>query len=188
MSVAFFSSYVALWVLMILQSLILLTLLRMVHELRSSGAGGRSAFEGKPAPELTATALDGTRVGSDQFLGRLTALLFVSTTCPSCTTTLQELRGLYLKSHGNVIVVCKANRQDTLRLVQTFKLEGLRVIADEDDHIGQLYGITSVPTAVLINGNGRIQSYGHPLREELEQAFQAASPAEAGAQENRKVG
>jgi peroxiredoxin len=188
MSVAFFSSYAALWVLMILQSLILLALLRMVHELRSSGAGGRSAFEGKPAPEFTATALDGTRAGSDQFLGRLTALLFVSTTCPSCTTTLQELRGLYLKSGGNVVVVCRSNRQDSLRLVQAYKLEGLPVIADEDDHIGRLYGITSVPTAVLINGSGRIQSIGYPLRQELEHAFQAASPTETGAQEERKAG
>jgi peroxiredoxin len=189
MSLSFFSSYAALWLVVILQSLVLLALVRMVHELRGNAAtfnvGGQNAASLEPAPPFTATALDGTRVSSDDFPGRLTALLFVSPICTSCTTTLHELRALHFKALGNVVVVCRASRYDSLRLAQAHKLDGLPVIADEDDGLSRLYRVNTVPTAVLINGSGKVQSYGYPLREELEKAFETAS---AAAQEERKAG
>ncbi|HEX6864592.1 MAG TPA: redoxin domain-containing protein [Thermoanaerobaculia bacterium] len=189
MSLPFLSSYVALWVLVILQGLVLLALVRMVHELRNNAAsfnvGGQSTAALKPAPPFQATALDGTRVTSEDFPGRLTALLFVSPTCTSCTTTLHEMRALHFKAQGNVVVICRASRYDSMRLAQAHKLDGLPVIADEDDSLSRLYRVTTVPMAVLINGSGKIQSYGYPLREEMEQAFEAAP---AAVEEERKAG
>lgn len=189
MSLPFVSSYVALWALVILQGLVLLALVRMVHELRNNAAsfnvGGQSTAALEPAPPFQAMALDGTRVTSEDFPGRLTALLFVSPTCPSCTTTLHEMRALHFKAQGNVVVICRASRYDSMRLAQAHKLDGLPVIADEDDSLSRLYRITTVPVAVLINGSGKVQSYGYPLREEMEQAFEAAPVA---AEEERKAG
>lgn len=53
------------------------------------------------------------------------------------------------------------------------------VIADEDDHVSRLYGISIVPTAVLINANNRIKSYGQPEREELKKVLNGSLDEEA---------
>ena len=176
MSTFFTVSYVVLWVFVIGQSLILVGLVRMVYQLQQSGVGNESAsaMAGKEAPPFDAIDLAGRPVHSTSFAGHLTALLFVSTTCPACVTTLAETNALRNKTNGNVVVICKAGHDDCRRFAQAHHLD-LPVIADEDDQISKLYDVSSVPTAVLINAHGRIQSYGYPMREEMEQAFEQES-------------
>lgn len=182
MPTAFDISYAALWILVILQSVILLGLVRMVSQLQQSGATSNStATSGEEAPQFSAVDLSGKTINNADFAGRLTALLFVSSRCPSCMTTLAELNALAYKSMGNMIVICRTGREDAEMLAETYKLN-VPVIADEDDRISQLFGITSVPTAVLINARNRIQSVGYPLREELEQAFEVEKPPEVAVQ------
>jgi len=181
MSTPFYISYVALWILVIFQSLILLGLVRMVYQLQQNGAtvgssdGGMTS--GQEAPRFSTVDLSGAPINSTSFAGRLTALLFVSPTCPSCTTTLHEMNALRHKANGNVIVICRAARDDCARLAEAHQLS-MPVVADEDDQISRLFGISSVPAAILINANNRIQSYGYPLREELEEVFAKAPAAE----------
>ncbi len=179
MSTPFYISYVALWILVIFQSLVLLGLVRMVYQLQQRGAaGGSSAGDitsGQEAPSFSSVDLSGVPINSTSFAGRLTALLFVSPTCPSCTTTLHELNALRHKAHGNVIVICRAAQDDCMRLAEVHQLN-MPVVADEDDQISRLYGIAAVPTAVLINAHNQIQSYGQPVREELAEVF-ATAPA-----------
>lgn len=168
MSNPFYISYVALWMLVILQSLILLGLVRMVSQLQQSSSatdrGGMSA--GEEAPQFDAVSLSGMPIHSRDFVGRLTALLFVSTTCPACTGILQDMEPVSYKTNGNVIVICKAGHEDCQYLAEFYKLN-VPVVADVDDRLCQLYKISSVPTAVLINANNRIQSYGQPLQEKV---------------------
>lgn len=176
MSAFFPISYVVLWVFVIAQSLILVGLVRIVYQLQQNGVGNGSADDmaGKEAPPFETVDLAGRVVQSTNFAGHLTALLFVSTTCSSCVTTLAETNALRNKTKGNVIVICKAGHDDCVRFAKAHSLD-LPVIADADDQISKLYDVSSVPTAVLINARGRIQSYGYPLREEMEQAFDQES-------------
>lgn len=175
LTIFFYVSYGALWILAISQSLILLGLVRIVYQLQRTGAAAGS-FEGKEAPEFSAKDLSGAAIGSTTFSGRLTGLLFVSTTCQSCIQTLQDdIEYLYHKAQGNVIVICQAGREDCAQLAEKYELT-VPMVADEDNHISLLYGITSVPTVVFVNAANRIQSYGHPKREELVEILESAAP------------
>jgi peroxiredoxin len=171
-SFPFYLSYAALWVLVVLHSLLLLGVVRLVYQ--SHRAGGAADSEevglksGQRAPDFSAVDLSGAPVDSVDYAGRMRALLFVSPNCPSCTATLYEMDALNHKTQGNVVVVCRAEHQDCARLAVTHKLR-VRTIVDEDERISRLFGVSSNPTAVLINERDRIQSYGHPMRgEELE--------------------
>lgn len=175
LTVFFYISYGALWIFVILQSLILLGLVQVVHQLRTAGATA-SSFEGKQAPEFTAKDLSGAAITSANFSGRLTGLLFVSANCQACLETLQDdLEYLYRKAQGNVIVICQAGRTDCAHLVEQYGL-AVPMVADEDNHISQMYGITAVPTVVFVNADNRILSYGHPKREELVEVLEKAAP------------
>lgn len=181
LTIFFYISYGALWILVILQSLILLGLVQVVHQLQKTGATAGS-FEGKEAPEFSARDLSGVAITSANFTGRLTGLLFISVSCQACLETLQnDIEYLYRKAQGNVIVICRAARKDCARLVEQYRLT-VPMVADEDNHISQLYGISSVPTAVFINADNRILSYGHPKPEELMEILEkAAQEAPQGA-------
>lgn len=175
LTISFYISYGALWILVILQSLILLGLVQVVHQLQKTSRTAGS-FEGKEAPEFSAMDLSGVAITQTNFTGRLTGLLFVSTSCQACLETLQDdLEYLYRKAQGNVIVICQAGRRDCANLVEQFGLT-VPVVADEDNHISQLYGISSVPTVVFVNADNRILSYGHPKREELVEVLERAAP------------
>ena len=183
MSNPFYISYAALWLLVVLQSLVLLGLVRIVYQLQQgsavTGLGPMNLESGQKAPLFNATDLSGTAVRSTDFAGRLTALLFVSPTCQSCTTTLAEMKALNHKVDGNVVVICRAKHEECVQLAERYELD-VPTIADEEEHLSQLFGISLVPTAILINSNNRIQSYGNPVRgEELEQMMKQQEAPEA---------
>lgn len=176
-SMPFYLSYAALWLLVILQSLILLGLVRIVYQLQRNGATA-GLSEGQEAPSFSAVSLSGTPINSANFAGRMTALLFVSPTCSSCAEALTDINYLrYKANQGNVIVICRSGREDCARLVEKYQLN-VPSVADEDDQISRLYSISSVPTAVIINENNRIKSYGQIKRDEkLDEVFPKAEEA-----------
>jgi len=184
MSLPFYLAFAVLWVLVILQGLILLGVVRIVYQLQqnpvtaSPGSSNGELQIGQEAPHFSAVDLDGTLIDTAHFAGRLTALLFVSPTCLSCTTTLAEMDALRWKAQGNVVVICRAGHDDCARIANRHKLT-VPMIADRDDQIGQRFHITGVPMAVLVDENNRIESVGHPMRGEDLQGM-VGNAAEAG--------
>ena len=58
-------------------------------------------------------------------------------------------------------------------LAQMFDLN-LTVVVDDDGKLTELFGVNGTPTAVMITPNGRVASYGHPMRgADLERLFPA---------------
>jgi peroxiredoxin len=183
MSVSVTLSHAALWILVILQGVVLLGLVRVVHQLQQGGAIASrptpraERLAGQRAPEFTAVDVSGKPVASGDFAGRLTALLFVSPKCSSCVVTLEELQALQSKADGNVVVVCQAGAEDCQRMVRDYDLT-VPVVADPDEELGKRYDITAPPTAVLISEGGHILQYGHPERgEDLEGLLRAPEAA-----------
>lgn len=165
MSTAFVLAFVALWGLVILNSLVLLGIVRIVHRLQQESIGTAQGWIGRKAPPFQVEDLSGAPVGTNSFDGRVRALLFVSPSCRSCVASLEELDLLRRKAEGNVIVICQATHAECARLAATSQLDG-HVVADEDKRIGKLFDVSALPTAVLISDDNRIQSYGEPLRED----------------------
>lgn len=173
MSDPFALSYVALWLLVGFQTLVLVGLVRTVYQLQSGGTAEGS--RGREAPAFQGTTLNGAAFDSNELAGRVRAVLFVSPDCASCTLTLLELRALQARADGNLIVVCHSGAGECGRLAAEQELT-VPVVADPDRRISGLYGVSSVPVAVLINADNRIEKVGQPEREKLEQVLDNGRP------------
>jgi len=174
-STPFYLSYAALWLLIIAHSLLLLGVVRLVYQLQQEGIHGPRPVPGREAPTFSSVDLAGVPIRSEDFAGRLRALLFISPSCPSCSTTVTELQALSYKAQGSVIVICRGGRDACQQLVASQDLN-VPVVADEDQRISQLFDISAVPMAIIIDEQNLIQSYGQPKRGEELQAMLAQAP------------
>lgn len=182
MSSGYYISHAALWALVVFQGLVLIGLVRAVYRLQSGAAAspaisGADEMRDRVAPSFDVVDVTGARISSQDFAGQLTALLFVSPQCPTCTVTLDELEALKVKARDSVLVICRAESDECVALAEAFRLS-IPVIPDPDLEISRLFRVVTVPTAILINEGGRIQSYGYPMsREELEAMITARQNA-----------
>jgi peroxiredoxin len=174
MSAPFVVSYVLLWLLVLFQGALVLGLLRLVaalrsHDVHSPPAGQEDALRGRPLPEFRVTDLSGDTIESSVLADRPSAaLLFVSTGCPSCGVTLEELDALKSKVDGNVLVVCRGTDAECGHLADSYELT-VPVTVDSDLRLSRLLQVPGVPTALLLE-DGVIKSYGQPMsREEVEE-------------------
>lgn len=168
MESAFLVSYAALWVLVVIQGVVLVGLVSIVGRLHDANAPEHARAPlpglepGTPVPTFRARDLDGRQVVTSDLTGSMNIVLFVSPSCSSCVTTLDEMVGLSHKARGNVLVVCQADKTKCAQLAQTYGL--VRTIPDPESELSQLFKVPVLPTAVLIDRSGRVQSYGQPSR------------------------
>jgi peroxiredoxin len=168
-------SYVALWVLVVLQALILLGLTRAFAEMRG-GRAEKPSMQGRPVPTFSAMDLAGNEVSTTSIAGRPVVLLFVSPTCASCRVTLAELRGIASDSTRDLIVVCAGGEDDCRMLATDYQLTR-PVVVDANGELKLQFGISGTPMAVRISATGTIESYGEPVRGEDLEALLATSRA-----------
>ncbi len=121
------------------------------------------------APLFSAVDMDGNVIDNESLTGRLTALLFVSTTCTSCAATLIEMQALKHRARDGVIVVCQADTAACAGLAESLGIQA-RIIADESHELSQLFEVNAVPFAVVLASGTHIKSRGYPLREQLQEA------------------
>lgn len=74
--------------LVVLHSIVILGLVRRVYDMQASLRPQQAAIQA--APEFAATDINGKPFSSRSLAGQARMLLFVSTTCRSCVTTLAE--------------------------------------------------------------------------------------------------
>jgi hypothetical protein len=78
--------------------------------------------------------------------------------------SLEELNGLSAKVGGSLAVVCLGEAGDCRRLRELYELdERIPVVVDTTREVSDALEVLGTPTAVLIGGNGRIRTYGHPM-------------------------
>lgn len=145
---------------MIVLALLHLTMRDQATAPNSSNQIGLKA--GEIAPDFEIAGIHGP-ITKDQFHGQTFALLFVSPSCPSCTATLYELDGLEAKTGGPIVVVCRAPAAECEELRSRHNAVTY-FVSDEADGLSKRYGIDVNPTAVIIDANGRIDTYGNPMR------------------------
>jgi hypothetical protein len=171
-------------VVVILDTVVLMGVVRMVVQLYravSPDADPAAPASRKPAPAFVARAIDGSLVDSANFVGHITALLFVSPTCASCMTTLDQLAVVKRRAAGNVVLVCDGDTSECRALADTYA--PVQVVHDADRRIRHLFDVTRFPIAVLIGVDGKIRSYGEPsagdLQDVIEQPDWASLPPDA---------
>jgi peroxiredoxin len=166
MTVPFYLSYVALWLIVAFQSLILLGLVRAHAAHRDDWADLPSLEDdltGQLVPDFSAIEIGGTPIDQTAVVGQRTALLFVSPRCRTCATTLDELRALQTKSEGRVIVICRASQEECQELVSMYGFDS-PVVVDADGAVSSRFGVNGTPVAVLVAKDGHIETHGSPMR------------------------
>jgi peroxiredoxin len=174
---AFYVSYGLLWALLLFQSVLLIGVTQKVYRLpgarpaESPELPSSGALSGQPMPSFAATDLSGRAIESHEFLGKATTIIFVSPSCSSCAVTLDELAVLSERVDGSVLVVCRSSPGRCRRIRELYGID-VPVVPDREFRISRLFGVTTVPTAVIVDDDGVVQRYGHPRRgDELVQIF-----------------
>jgi peroxiredoxin len=172
-------SYVALWLLVAVNSLVLLGVVQAVYRLRQASPGpvetiDESGMIGQRLPIFDVVTIDGRRIHSEQFEGHKTVLLFVAPGCAKCREALDD-RTLFT-SRGELIVICQGNKRECEQLSIQHSLR-VPVALDSERKVGALLRVPTTPTAVLVNQTGRITSFGYPHAEQAEpQELVAGAP------------
>jgi peroxiredoxin len=122
-------------------------------------AVGASLFKvGEPAPRFSLPDLRGRNINLEELLGEDTLLLFWDPLCPHCQAMLEDLKRWEEtppKGAPRLVYVSSGNVDETKSRHRELKSPTL---LDADFDIGPLFGTNSTPSAVLIDGEGRIAS------------------------------
>jgi peroxiredoxin/outer membrane lipoprotein-sorting protein len=133
---------------------------------------------GKPAPDFTLRDLAGDSIGLKQLRGQVVVLDFWATWCGPCRIDMPRIQALHddLKSEG--LRVFGVNGEDALIARAYLDQNGYTfpTLSDPGMSISRLYQVSAIPTAVVIDKEGKIGAYmqGSGTKERLLEAIEAA--------------
>lgn len=164
-------AYVALWLIVIVQTVVLLEMLRQIGILRrrvgpEPGAllTGGGLPRGTAAPAFAATDLQTEQVVTlEQFRGHRVLLVFLSGGCQACRTLAPDL-GLFAQEHAGEIAtlaVCSGSNDGCAGFAREYRLS-LPVLLDPEHRIAGAYEARVTPCATLIDAEGRVLIHGVP--------------------------
>lgn len=186
-------SNIVLWVLVIVLALVVLALARQVgilHE-RVAPAGALQPVEGPRVGELTEPMsfedLGGRplTVGGEREDGLATFVLFISPTCPVCKSLVPTAKSLARKEASRMRLVFASDgdrREQHLAYAKDLAIENYPYVLSQA--LGMTYQVGKLPFALLIGGDGTLQSKGLVnTREHLESLIEAMDSGIATLQE-----
>jgi peroxiredoxin len=139
---------------------------------------------GAPAPDFSLRSLDGSPLRLSDLRGQIVFVAFWATWCGPCQGELSGLQTVYAreKDHGFAVLAVNAEgqSQEQSRRVsaETRDDRGLTfpiVLDTPDGAVFQAYGLTSVPTGVLVDRDGTVREiiYGSVTRDSLTDTIDA---------------
>ena len=116
----------------------------------------------EPAPDFTLLDLTGQPVTLSSFQGNKAVLIdFWATWCGPCRAAMPDLQDLSDKFKDRGLQVVTIDQGETVAQVRYFmerKKYSLQVLLDHDGAVGGKYGVRGIPTSVLIDKKGIVQS------------------------------
>ena len=119
-----------------------------------------SALEGKTAPDFQVKDLNGEDLSLAKYKGQIVLLDFWATWCPPCIKEIPKLKKVYEKYKDQKFQIIGVSLDRTMPpLAAYLKDEELAWVHywDESREVRNQYGVTAIPTAFLIDGEGIIR-------------------------------
>ena len=166
------------------------------------GADGKALRRGDKSPPLALPELDGGTLDIAKLRDRLIVVDFWATWCGPCRQALPELAELARWAKANdlpveIVAVNTSEQSTTLEGRRTRvgafvkergnQLDGLRIVLDVDGKAAKAWGVSGLPTTVIVDADGRLVAVrtgfrpgeGERLKEELLDLFEGAEAAPA---------
>ena len=159
--------------------------------------GRRYGLLGKPM-EVKGKTLDGKDFNLESLKGKVVLVDFWATWCGPCIAEMPHVRELYEGYHGKGFEVVGISLDEKKEVLQAFlaeeKLPWVQLYSETEGNTGgripiaEYYGISSIPTAILIGTGRQRRVAGCPGRRTDEAARKAPRPAgsEAGSAQGRR--
>ena len=129
------------------------------------GLTDASRFVHEEAPGFSGRTLSGEAFELSSLRGKVVLIDFWATWCAPCVRAIPSIQKLSERygSEGLVVVGVNQDQAGMRDVVETFVAEHgvtFTQVMDTDGAIGEAYGVTGIPTTVLIDREGVVQSYG----------------------------
>jgi AhpC/TSA family len=175
---SFSATYLALWVIAVLQALVTLVILQQLGRVRELAEKGKIRLEhlpiGSTAPDFMAVdERSGVQIDSRRFDEQEAVLLFLAADCQTCQSLVASFGEVRLERFSTIVAFCRGDHQDCAELVAHLS-PLVKVVHDETGGTADRYGVSGYPTAVIVTKEGKIGAYTQPSdREDLITAISA---------------
>lgn len=158
----FYISYIAMWVLLLTEGLLLLLVYRhfgLATLGTIEGVQHDGLKIGERAFPIEGVTTQGEHIQWSPELSHSYLLAFVSPNCGPCERILPFITAL--NSNVEVILVVAGSRMLANKLKMRFRLSSLMIcLAEEEEHVYRDYRVRVTPFAFMIGGDGRIRAKG----------------------------
>jgi peroxiredoxin len=165
MTVAIIPALIVLWVIVLFEGLIILGLVRTLGEIRVAAENGRLPQRlpvGARAPRLEGTDVrTGLQVDTADLSGREQIILFLSDNCPYCLRLADGTRAVPAAPGQSRVAICHGTVTRTQTLAGVLASD-VALLADPDGAMFSAYGISSTPSAILVDDLGIVRGSGGP--------------------------
>lgn len=125
----------------------------------ATGCTGQSSGPGPLASDFTLPSLDGKNISLSDLKGQKVLLDFWATWCPPCRSEMPGMNDIVrdLKEKGVLLLNISTDQgmSAVKRFIKQNGFANLTVLHDDQGIAGE-YGVTAIPTKVLIDEDGRI--------------------------------
>ncbi len=139
----------------------------------SSGAGA-AVTPSAGAPDFTLPSLDGPNLRLQEQRGRVVMINFWATWCGPCRVEMPHLSKLYEKYRGSGFTVLAVNiDEDPHKAASLAKQLGMRfpVLLDTEKKVSRLYDLSTMPSTVLVDRDGRVRFVHRGYRDGYEDTY-----------------
>jgi len=127
------------------------------------------------APDFTLPSLDGPNLRLQEQRGQVVMINFWATWCGPCRVEMPHLARLYEKYRGSGFTVLAVNiDEDPHKAAYLAKQVGMRfpVLLDTDKKVSRLYDLSTMPSTVLVDRDGRVRYIHRGYRDGYEQTYE----------------
>jgi thiol-disulfide isomerase/thioredoxin len=126
------------------------------------------------APDFTLPSLGGPNLRLQEQRGRVVMVNFWASWCGPCRVEMPHLARLYEKYHGAGFTVLAVNIDEDPRKAANLASQlGMRfpVLLDSEKKVSRLYDLSTMPSTILIDRDGRVRYVHRGYRDGYEETY-----------------